>query len=77
MNSDEETLLLLCEKLVDTGIIPYYLHLLDPVIGAGHFDTSEERGKELIRYVQQRLSGYGVPRLVREEAGCTSKTFLV
>jgi EF-P beta-lysylation protein EpmB len=77
VNSDEETLLLLCETLVDAGIIPYYLHLLDPVLGAQHFETSEERGKELIRYVQLRLSGYGVPRLVREEAGCPSKTFII
>ncbi len=77
VNSNEETLLLLCERLVDAGIIPYYLHLLDPVLGAGHFETSEERGKELIRYVQKRLSGYAVPRLVREEAGLTSKTFII
>jgi EF-P beta-lysylation protein EpmB len=76
VNDDEETFLALCEKLVDTGIMPYYLHLLDPVVGSGHFQVSEERGIALIQYVQQRLSGYGVPRLVREEAGKYSKTFL-
>jgi EF-P beta-lysylation protein EpmB len=76
VNDEEETFLTLCETLVNGGIMPYYLHLLDPVIGSQHFAVTEERGVELIRYVQLRLSGYGVPRLVREEAGHQSKTFI-
>lgn len=75
VNDDEETLLSLSETLVNIGIIPYYLHLLDPVQGAGHFETQEARGAELIQFLQQRLSGYGIPRLVREEPGMPSKTF--
>jgi len=67
----------LCEALVNGGIMPYYLHLLDPVAGSSHFNVPEERGIELIRYVQHRLSGYGVPRLVREVPGKASKTFVI
>jgi len=76
VNDDEETLLGLSEALVDAGVIPYYLHSLDKVEGTGHFAMPETRGPELIRYVQTHLSGFGVPRLVREEPGKPSKTFI-
>lgn len=75
VNDDEKTLLSLSETLVNAGIVPYYLHLHDPVQGTAHFDTTEQRGAELIRYLQENLSGYGVPHLVREEPGQLSKTF--
>lgn len=76
VNDDEATLLSLSEALVDAGVIPYYLHTLDPVQGAGHFALPDERGPQLIRYIQENLSGFGVPRLVREEPGLPSKTFI-
>lgn len=76
VNDDEKTLLALSETLIDHGILPYYLHQLDPVAGAGHFALPEGRGPELIRFIQENLSGFGVPRLVREEPGKPSKTFL-
>lgn len=75
VNDDEETLLALCKTLVNQGILPYYLHLLDRVAGSAHFEVSLERGQMLIAYLQERLAGYGVPRLVREESGMPSKTF--
>ncbi|MDE3045104.1 MAG: KamA family radical SAM protein [Verrucomicrobiota bacterium] len=74
VNDNEETLLQLCETLIDAGIMPYYLNLLDPVEGSAHFDVPAARGRELLQYVQERLSGYGVPHLVREEPGASSKT---
>lgn len=76
VNDDEKTLLALSQALIDAGIMPYYLHSLDPVQGAGHFAVPEERGPQLIRYLQENLSGFGVPRLVREEPGMPSKTFI-
>jgi len=76
VNDDEATLLALSEALVDAGVIPYYLHSLDPVQGTGHFALPETRGPQLIRYIQTHLSGFGVPRLVREEPGNPSKTFI-
>lgn len=75
VNDDKMTLLALSTVLVNNGIIPYYLHCLDPVEGAAHFETLE-KGPELIHYIQENLSGFGVPRLVREEPGHKSKTFL-
>lgn len=77
VNDSEETLLTLCESLINTGITPYYLHALDPVSGASHFAVSDQRGLELISYLQRRLSGFGVPRFVREEPGCSSKSLII
>ena len=76
VNDDEKTLLELSKALVNAGIVPYYLHQLDPVAGSAHFNLPPSRGIELIAYLQKNISGYGVPRLVREEPGHASKTFL-
>lgn len=75
VNDSEETLLALSEALLDAGVMPYYLHELDPVQGSAHFAVPQERGRELVRHVQENLSGFGVPRLAREEPGRLSKTF--
>jgi EF-P beta-lysylation protein EpmB len=74
VNDDAETLAALSERLFACGVLPYYLHLLDRVAGAAHFDVDEARGKELIAALRARLPGYLVPRLVREIAGELSKT---
>lgn len=74
VNDDEKILLALCESLINAGVTPYYLHALDSVSGAAHFALPDERGLELIAYLQKNLSGYGVPRFVREEPGRPSKT---
>ena len=54
-------------------MLPYYLHLLDKVQGAAHFDVHEERARRLHNEITARLPGYLVPRLVREVAGAQSK----
>jgi EF-P beta-lysylation protein EpmB len=59
----------LCEGLVDLGVIPYYLHQLDRVAGAAHFEVAEETGRALVVELRRRLAGYAVPRYVRETAG--------
>ena len=66
----------LSEALFDAGVLPYYLHLLDPVAGAGHFDLPLARARELVADVAERLPGYLVPRLVREEPGAPAKTMV-
>jgi L-lysine 2,3-aminomutase len=66
----------LSEALFDAGVLPYYLHLLDPVAGAGHFDLPLARARELVAEVAERLPGYLVPRLVREEPGAPAKTMV-
>lgn len=74
VNDQEEVLFELCQKLVNIGAIPYYLHLLDLVVGAQHFMVTDERAVTLIKYLQDHLSGYAIPKLVREVAGQKSKT---
>lgn len=66
VNDNAEALVTLSNKLIDSGILPYYLHLMDPVQGASHFDVDESTGIELISVLRQRLPGYLVPRLSRE-----------
>lgn len=77
VNDDVSTLEELYSKLVDHGILPYYLFVLDRVEGAHHFDVPEEIGIALIEQLRARMSGYGVPKLVREIPGKLSKTSLV
>lgn len=76
VNDDEDTLTQLFELLVDHGILPYYLHQLDRVQGAGHFEVPELEGSKLMQAVTKRLSGYAVPKYVREVAGEPGKTLL-
>jgi len=74
INDDASTLTALSKRLFDCGVLPYYLHALDPVTGAAHFDVAERRGMELIDELRARLPGYLVPRFVREVPGGLSKT---
>jgi lysine 2,3-aminomutase len=76
VNDREEVLKELFGTLADCGIFAYYLHQLDRVSGAEHFEVSEERGHELMRYLEKTLPGYAVPKYVREVAGEPSKTAL-
>ena len=76
VNDNVTTMKALCEKLSGNGILPYYLHQLDRVQGAAHFEVSEEEGKALIAELTELLSGYAVPKYVKEEAGEPSKTGL-
>ncbi len=66
----------LSERLIGAGVLPYYLHVLDRVAGAAHFDVSEEQAQTIMRALAARLPGYLVPRLVREIAGEPAKTLL-
>lgn len=74
INDDADTLRSLSERLFEYGILPYYLHALDPVAGAAHFDVSETLGSSLIQTLRDQLPGYLVPTLVREIPGRASKT---
>ncbi len=73
INDRSETLAALSETLWEARVTPYYLHLLDRVQGAAHFDTGESRARALHRQLRERLPGYLVPRLVREQAGSPAK----
>jgi L-lysine 2,3-aminomutase len=64
----------LSERLFDCGVLPYYLHQLDRVAGAAHFEVDDPRALDLVDELRTRLPGYLVPRLVREIAGARAKT---
>ena len=66
----------LSEALWSARILPYYLHLLDPVRGTAHFDVAETRARELMAALAARLPGYLLPKLVRETPGAPAKTIL-
>lgn len=74
VNDDVETLAELGAVLFDCGVLPYYLNLLDPVVGAAQFEVEEPRARRLVAELAARTSGYLVPRLVREVPGAPSKT---
>lgn len=76
VNDTADTLATLSERLFSCGVLPYYLHLLDRVAGAAHFDVDEAAAKRLIMALRSRLPGYLVPRLVREDPGQLGKTSL-
>jgi EF-P beta-lysylation protein EpmB len=76
INDDVETLARLFGRLVDLRVMPYYLHQLDRVAGAAHFEVPPQRGIALIRQLRGRLPGYAVPRYVCETPGRPSKTVL-
>jgi L-lysine 2,3-aminomutase len=74
VNDTIEALESLSERLFAVGVLPYYLHLLDRVRGAGHFEVPRHAAIALVEALRHRLPGYLVPRLVREEPGAGSKT---
>ncbi|WP_370637294.1 EF-P beta-lysylation protein EpmB [Legionella sp. 16cNR16C] len=76
VNADAKTLAELSQRLFSCGILPYYLHILDKVAGAAHFDLPQEKALQIFQDLQTLLPGYLVPRLAREDAGKASKTLL-
>jgi EF-P beta-lysylation protein EpmB len=74
INDTAEALGDLSEALIAAGVLPYYLHVLDRVSGASHFDVQESVACDLIDQLAARLPGYLVPKLVREVPGMPSKT---
>ena len=66
----------LFERLADLRVMPYYLHQLDHVAGAAHFEVPETTGIRLIQELRARLPGYAVPRYVRETPGEPNKRVL-
>lgn len=77
VNDNAADLAALSERLFENGVMPYYLHLLDKVNGAGYFEVGDVEALELIRQIQARLPGYLVPKLVKEVAGADSKQYVV
>jgi EF-P beta-lysylation protein EpmB len=74
VNDSADVLADLSERLINLGVVPYYLHQLDRVAGTAHFEVPEETGRKLIAELRRRLSGFAVPQYVRERPGEFNKT---
>jgi EF-P beta-lysylation protein EpmB len=74
VNDDAHILAILSEALLDAGIMPYYLHLLDKTSGTSHFELADREAQAIYLKLQGLLPGYLVPKLVREIQGKQSKT---
>lgn len=74
INDSFESLKNLSQALIDHGVLPYYLHQLDRVNGAGLFEVSEKKGKNLIKELRLKMPGYAIPKYVKEKPGYKSKT---
>ncbi|MFA2944343.1 EF-P beta-lysylation protein EpmB [Acinetobacter pittii] len=74
VNDSAQTLIDLSYRLFEARVMPYYLHVLDKVKGAQHFDLESSKIDDIYRDVLANLPGYLVPKLVREIAGEKNKT---
>jgi len=74
VNDNAHTLADLSNALFDAGVMPYYLHVLDKVQGAAHFMVSDDEARTIMRELLTLISGYMVPKQVREIGGEPSKT---
>ncbi len=75
VNDNGDVLVALSKRLFEAGVLPYYLHLLDKVQGAAHFDVSEECANQLMSDIKKKLPGFLVPKLAREIPGMLSKSY--
>ena len=73
VNNHWQPLAALSEGLFEYGVLPYYLHMLDPVAGAAHFHVPIGTAREIMEDLRVHLPGYLVPRLVREQSGAPYK----
>ncbi|NNJ79870.1 MAG: KamA family radical SAM protein [Xanthomonadales bacterium] len=73
VNDTTDVLVRLFTRLVECGVIPYYLHQLDRIAGAAHFEVGRNRGLALVQELRHRLPGYMVPKYVEEVPGEPSK----
>nr|MBA2237144.1 EF-P beta-lysylation protein EpmB [Lysobacter sp.] len=73
VNDSVEALVDLSQRSFAAGVLPYYLHQLDRVQGSAHFEVDDDRARRMHAAMAARLSGYLVPKLVREIAGGSGK----
>ncbi len=76
INDNAQILADLSRRLFAFGVLPYYLHVLDKVAGAIHFDMPQAHALAIYHELQSLLPGYLVPKLAREEAGKAHKTLI-
>jgi len=73
INDNSEILVNLSYKLFNCGIMPYYIHMLDPVQNAAHFQVDVNIAIKLMKQIKAELPGFLVPKLMQEKPGGNSK----
>lgn len=73
VNDNADVLSDLSKGLFSTGVLPYYLHLMDRAEGTEHFDVPKAEAVEIYRKLRLNLPGYLVPRLVEDDGGPSFK----
>lgn len=76
INDNAQALIDLSTACHDVGILPYYLHLMDKVAHASHFEVDLASAKQLMQELAGQLPGYLVPRLSREVPGMGYKEII-
>lgn len=76
VNDSADAQAALSDRLIAIGVVPYYLHQLDRVAGAAHFEVPIDEGIRIVAALRTRLPGYAVPKYVQEVAGELSKVTL-
>lgn len=76
VNDRADVLAELSERLINLRVMPYYLHQLDRVAGAAHFEVPIDSGRRFVEELRTRLPGYAVPSYVAEISGQPNKTVL-
>lgn len=74
INDKAEILTNLSHKLFEFGILPYYLNQLDKATGTTHFEVSNSMAVKIHKQLLKNLSGYLVPKLVKEISGKNNKS---
>ncbi|MBA3482423.1 MAG: EF-P beta-lysylation protein EpmB, partial [Pirellulales bacterium] len=64
----------LSERLIAIGVTPYYLHQLDRVHGAAHFEVPIAEGRAILAELRRQLPGYAIPQYVQEQPHAPHKT---
>ena len=77
VNDSYKTQADLSQRLIAVGVVPYYLHQLDRVAGASHFEVSIEEGKQIAEELRANLPGYMVPRYVQEVPSEPNKVIIL
>jgi len=77
INDNTDTLVELFYGLLERRIKPYYLFQCDPVLGSSNFRTPVEKGLQIIRELQGRISGLAMPHFAIDAPGGGGKISLL
>ncbi len=76
INDDADTLTDLFYGLLENRVKPYYLFQCDPVLGSSSFRTPVQKGLDLMKELQGRVSGLALPNFCIDSPGGGGKIIL-